>query len=149
MATSNQEVIDETLASTEDYKMRVRDTTFNCDKLSWEICLKIDSLEQQIKGDKRFLEEQATEREGEREEFNRRIEHLEEVIKRKEKEEDKENSLLMASNKVKYYDKILWLKTNIVVDHLKRNDLRQSLRLSLTLERKDCTAPKELLHPMS
>ena len=56
-------------------------------------------MEQQIKGDKRFLEEQATEREGEREEFNRRIEHLEEIIKRKEKEEDKEISLV-ATNKV-------------------------------------------------
>ena len=56
-------------------------------------------MEQQIKGDKRFLEEQATEREGEREEFNKRIEHLEEIIKRKEKEEDKEISLV-ATNKV-------------------------------------------------
>ena len=64
---------------------------------------KIDSLEQQIKGDKRFLEEQATEREGEREEFTKRIEHLEEIIKRKEKEEDKEISM-MASNKVRIID---------------------------------------------
>ena len=56
----------------------------------------IESLEQQIKGDKKFLDEQATEREGEREEFNRRIELLEEVLKRKEKEEDKEISLMTS-----------------------------------------------------
>ena len=68
-----------------------------------QFLFKIDSLEQQIKGDKRFLEEQATEREGEREEFTRRIEHLEEVIKRKEKEEDKEISM-MASSKVRIND---------------------------------------------
>ena len=64
-----------------------------------QFLFKIDSLEQQIKGDKRFLEEQATERE----EFTRRIEHLEEVIKRKEKEEDKEISM-MASSKVRIND---------------------------------------------
>ena len=42
------------------------------------------------------MDEQATEREGEREEFNRRIELLEEVLKRKEKEEDKEISLMTS-----------------------------------------------------
>ena len=60
----------------------------------------IESLEQQIKGDKKFLDEQATEIEIEREEFNRRIEHLEDIIKKKEKEEDSKISLL--SSKVTY-----------------------------------------------
>ena len=64
--------------------------------ISLRIFFQIESLEQQIKGDKKFLDEQATEREGEREEFNRRIELLEEVLKRKEKEEDKEISLMTS-----------------------------------------------------
>ena len=57
-------------------------------------------MEQQIRADKRFLIEQAGEREGEREEFNRKIEHLQDIIKRKEKEEDAKFSLL--AKKVKY-----------------------------------------------
>ena len=64
--------------------------------ISLRMFFQIESLEQQIKGDKKFLDEQATEREGEREEFNRRIELLEEVLKRKEKEEDKEISLMTS-----------------------------------------------------
>ena len=56
--------------------------------------LRVESLEQQIRADKRFLTEQAGEREGEREEFNRKIEHLQDIIKRKEKEEDAKVSLL-------------------------------------------------------
>ena len=57
-------------------------------------------MEQQIRADKRFLIEQAGEREGEREEFNRKIEHLQDIIKRKEKEEDAKFSLL--AKKVQY-----------------------------------------------
>ena len=55
--------------------------------------MQIESLEQQIKGDKKFLDEQAREIEAEREEFNKKIEYLEDVIKRKEKEEDIKISL--------------------------------------------------------
>ena len=51
-------------------------------------------MEQQMRADKRFLREQAGEREGEREEFNRKIEQLQDIIKRKEKEEDAKMSLL-------------------------------------------------------
>ena len=69
-------VIEETSRTSEDYKLR------------------LESLEQQIRADKRFLTEQAGEREGEREEFNRKIEHLQDIIKRKEKEEDAKFSLL-------------------------------------------------------
>ena len=69
-------VIDETSRRSEDYKLRV------------------ESLEQQIRADKRFLTEQAGEREGEREEFNRKIDHLQDIIRRKEKEEDAKFSLL-------------------------------------------------------
>ena len=47
----------------------------------------------QIKGDKKFLDEQAREIEAEREEFNKKIEYLEDIIKRKEKEEDIKISL--------------------------------------------------------
>ena len=47
-----------------------------------------------MRADKRFLREQAGEREGEREEFNRKIEQLQDIIKRKEKEEDAKMSLL-------------------------------------------------------
>ena len=54
----------------------------------------MESLEQQVRADKRFLTEQAGEREGEREEFNRKIEHLQDIIKRKEKEEDAKFSML-------------------------------------------------------
>ena len=75
------------------------DFTRFCDA---QFLFKIDSLEQQIKGDKRFLEEQATEREGEREEFNRKIEHLEDIIKRKEKEEDAKLSLLAKKVKERH-----------------------------------------------
>ena len=46
-----------------------------------------------MKGDKKFFEEEASERELEREEFLRRIETLEEIIRRKEKEEDGKLSL--------------------------------------------------------
>ena len=69
-------VIDETSRRSEDYKLRV------------------ESLEQQIRADKRFLREQAGEREGEREEFNRKIDQLQDIIKRKEKEEDAKSILL-------------------------------------------------------
>ena len=76
MAASNQEVINETFSRSDDFKLRV------------------ESLEQQVRTDKRFMSEQAVEREGEREEFTRRIEQLQDVIRRKEKEEDAKISLL-------------------------------------------------------
>ena len=46
-----------------------------------------------MKAEKKFVYEQAGEREGEREEFIKKIEHLEEIIKRKEKEEDSKISI--------------------------------------------------------
>ena len=46
-----------------------------------------------MKGDKKFFDEQASERELEREEFTRRIETLEDILRRKEKEEDGKLSL--------------------------------------------------------
>ena len=55
-----------------------------------------------MRADKRFLREQAGEREGEREEFNRKIEQLQDIIKRKEKEEDTKLSLL--AKKVMMWD---------------------------------------------
>ena len=83
MATSNQEVIKETSDRSEDFKLQV------------------ESLEQQMRADKRFMTEQAMEREGEREEFTRKLEHLQDVIKRKEKEEDAKISLLSKKVRVK------------------------------------------------
>ena len=83
MATSNQEVIKETSDRSEDFKLHV------------------ESLEQQMRADKRFMTEQAMEREGEREEFTRKLEHLQDVIKRKEKEEDAKISLLSKKVRVK------------------------------------------------
>ena len=76
MAATNQEVINETSAKSDEFK------------------LQMESLEQQMRADKRFMEEQAIEREGEREEFTRKIELLQDIIKRKEKEEDAKISLL-------------------------------------------------------
>ena len=46
-----------------------------------------------MKAEKKFVDEQAGEREGEREEFTNKIKQLEEIIKRKEKEEDSKISL--------------------------------------------------------
>ena len=46
-----------------------------------------------MKAEKKFVDEQAGEREGEREEFTNKIEQLEEIIKRKEKDEDSKISL--------------------------------------------------------
>ena len=46
-----------------------------------------------MKAEKKFVDEQAGEREGEREEFIKKIEQLEEIIKRKEKEEDSKISM--------------------------------------------------------
>ena len=46
-----------------------------------------------MKAEKKFVDEQAGEREGEREEFTNKIEQLEEIIRRKEKEEDSKISL--------------------------------------------------------
>ena len=77
-------VIEETSQRSEDFRLR------------------LESLEQQIRADKRFLTEQAGEREGEREEFNRKIEHLEDIIKRKEKEEDAKLSLLAKKVKERH-----------------------------------------------
>lgn len=53
----------------------------------------IENLEQQLRAEKKFVDEQAAEREGEREEFTLKIEQLEEILKRKEKEEDSKISL--------------------------------------------------------
>ena len=50
--------------------------------------LQIESLEQQLKAEKKFLDEQASDREVEREEFTTKIFQLEEILKKKEKEED-------------------------------------------------------------
>ena len=76
MAASNQEGINETSVRSADFKLQV------------------ESLEQQMRADKRFMEEQAIEREGEREEFTRKIELLQDIIKKKEKDEDAKISLL-------------------------------------------------------
>ena len=46
-----------------------------------------------MKAEKKFVDEQAGEREGEREEFTNKIEQLEDIIRRKEKEEDSKISL--------------------------------------------------------
>ena len=46
-----------------------------------------------MKAENKFVDEQACEREGERDEFTNKIEQLEEIIKRKEKEEDSKISL--------------------------------------------------------
>ena len=46
-----------------------------------------------MRAEKKFVDEQAGEREGEREEFTNKIEQLEEIIKRKEKDEDSKISL--------------------------------------------------------
>ena len=53
-----------------------------------------------MKAEKKFVDEQAGEREGEREEFTNKIEQLEEIIKRKEKEEDSKISLGCAKVRI-------------------------------------------------
>ena len=50
-------------------------------------------MDQQLRSEKKFVDELAAEREGEREEFTNKIEQLEEILKRKEKEEDSKISL--------------------------------------------------------
>ena len=93
MVTSNQEVIDEASNTAEDYKLRVwRNVNFSI-QFFLIVKFQVESLEQQLKGEKRFLEEQAREREFEREEFFRRIEYLEEILRKKEKEEDSRISI--------------------------------------------------------
>ena len=93
MVTSNQEVIDEASNTADDYKLRVwRNVTFSI-QFFLIVKFQVESLEQQLKGEKRFLEEQAREREFEREEFFRRIEYLEEILRKKEKEEDSRISI--------------------------------------------------------
>ena len=54
--------------------------------------VQIESLEQQLKAEKKLLYEQASDREVEREEFTAKIFHLEEILKKKEKEEDEKIS---------------------------------------------------------
>ena len=87
MVASNQEVIEESSRKTDDLKLRV---SKGWEKSENQILLlhQIESMEQQLKAEKKIVEEQAVEREGEREEFTSKIEQLEDIIKRKEKEED-------------------------------------------------------------
>lgn len=67
-----------------------------------------------MKGDKKFFEEEASERELEREEFLRRIETLEEIIRRKEKEEDGKLSLQTTRVRHILYDQKLLSKETCV-----------------------------------
>ena len=92
MVASNQEVVDESSRKADDLKLRV---SKGLEKSDNQILLlhQIESLEQQLKAEKKIVEEQAGEREGEKEEFTNKIEQLEEIIKRKEKEEDSKISL--------------------------------------------------------
>ena len=108
--------------------------------MRWNVFFKIDSLEQQIKGDKRFLEEQATERESEREEFNKRIEHLEEIIKRKEKEEDKEISLVASNKVLRLLIQFFQTRTYLLTDTSTRTKKFQS---KLVVQNKYCLPQKE------
>ena len=110
MVTSNQEVIDEASNTADDYKLRVwRNVTFSI-QFFLIVKFQVESLEQQLKGEKRFLEEQAREREFEREEFFRRIEYLEEILRKKEKEEDSRISIRDAgvSN--------VWPKNSVLIN---------------------------------
>ena len=110
MVTSNQEVIDEASNTADDYKLRVwRNVTFGI-QFFLIVKFQVESLEQQLKGEKRFLEEQAREREFEREEFFRRIEYLEEILRKKEKEEDSRISIRDAGVSDG------WLKNSVLIN---------------------------------
>ena len=97
MAATNQEVINETSVKSDEFKLQV------------------ESLEQQMRADKRFMEEQAIEREGEREEFTRKIELLQDIIKKKEKEEDAKISLLSKKVSMRCHRKSLLYPLRVVL----------------------------------
>lgn len=76
----------------------------------------IDTADKQLKATRQFLEEQAAEREQEREEFIKEIEKLKLFIRDKEKERSsfenasKEVSFLLVKFNVTWFSFLCWLK---------------------------------------